>query len=232
MSVKVKICGITNLDDALEAAEAGVDALGLMFHESSPRHVSLAKAASIISLVPVQVTFVGVFVDPTPEQVRQAIEQCGIDTLQFHGEETPEFLARLDLKEFFARRLMPGLLHKRFSPSERSIRTIKAFRVRDAASLADLGRYATDLWLLDSYVPGQRGGTGAKFNWDLAVQATQLGRPIVLAGGLTPDNVAEVVRKVQPYAVDVSSGVELAPGKKDRRKVRAFIRAAKGAAGK
>jgi len=231
MSVKVKICGITNLADALVAVEAGADALGLMFCEASPRHVSLAQAASLISLVPAPVTFVGVFVNPTPEQVRQAIEECGIDTLQFHGEETPEFLAALELEECFARRLTPGLLHKRFSPSERAIRTIKAFPVRDAASLTKLERYATDLWLLDSHVPGQRGGTGVKFNWDLAAQATRLGRPIVLAGGLTPENVAEAVLKVQPYAVDVSSGVESAPGKKDHQKLRAFIRAAKAAAG-
>ena len=231
MSVKVKICGITNLADALVAAEAGADALGLMFCEASPRHVSLAQAASLISRVPAPVTFVGVFVNPTPEQVRQAIEECGLDTLQFHGEETPEFLAALELEKCFARRLTPGLVRKRFSPDERPIRTIKAFRLREAASLSALRQYAADLWLLDSFVPGQRGGTGARFDWDLAVQARQFGRPIVLAGGLTPENVAEAVRKVQPYAVDVSSGVESTPGRKDPQKVRAFIRAAKAAGG-
>jgi phosphoribosylanthranilate isomerase len=110
------------------------------------------------------------------------------------------------------------------------MQVIKAFRIRDAESLAALDRYRTSAWLLDSYVPGQRGGTGAQFNWDLAVAAKRWGRPIVLAGGLTPENVAEAVRKVQPYAVDVSSGVEVEPGKKDHAKVRDFIRAAKAAA--
>jgi phosphoribosylanthranilate isomerase len=105
--------------------------------------------------------------------------------------------------------------------------SMKAFRIRDAESLQELPKYPTDAWLLDAFVPGQRGGTGAKFNWDLAVEAKKLGRLIVLAGGLTPENVAEAVRKVEPYAVDVSSGVEAAPGKKDHGKVRAFIQAAK-----
>jgi phosphoribosylanthranilate isomerase len=229
--MKVKICGITNLEDALVAAAAGADALGFVFWRASPRHVSFAAAARLIRSIPAHVTFIGVFVDPTAEQVRRAIAECGIDAVQFHGAETPEFLAGLDLKGCLWRRSLPGAPRKPFFPGDRAICTIKAFRMRDATSLAELARYETDLWLLDSYVSGRRGGTGVKFAWHLAVQAKQFGRPIVLAGGLTPGNVAEAVRKVGPYAVDVSSGVERAPGKKDPDKVRAFICRAKAAVG-
>ena len=134
---------------------------------------------------------VGVFVDPTEESVLRAIGECGLNLAQFHGNETPEFC-----------RLFP-------------VMTIKAFRIKDADSLKALTDYPTDAWLLDAYVKDKLGGTGAKFNWDLAIEAQKLGRPIFLAGGLTPENVGDAVSKVQPYAVDVSSGVESAPGKKD-----------------
>ncbi len=203
MSVKVKICGITNAPDALTAAEAGADALGFMFYEPSPRNVSLATAAEIIRQLPPFVAKVGVFVNADEATVRAAIQTCGLDTLQFHGEETPEFCATF------------------------SVKTLKAIRVQDAATLQQLPGYLTNAWLLDSFVPGQPGGTGAKFNWDLAVEAQKLGRPIILAGGLTPENVAGAVRRVRPYAVDVSSGVESVPGRKDHVKVRVFIRAAR-----
>jgi len=204
MSPIVKICGITNADDALAATEAGADALGLMFYEPSPRHVSLKAAAEIVRRLPPFVIKVGVFVDAPEEVVLRAIGECGLNILQFHGAETPEYC-----------QLFP-------------VMTLKAFRIRDAESLKPLADYRTDAWLLDAFVPDKPGGTGASFNWDLAVEAQKLGRPIFLAGGLTPENVAEAVRKVQPYGVDVSSGVEASPGRKDRRKVGAFIRAAKG----
>jgi phosphoribosylanthranilate isomerase len=129
---------------------------------------------------------------------------AGLDTLQFHGSEPPEFCARFEL------------------------RTIKAFRVKDSGSLAQLPDYETDAWLLDSYVQGVPGGTGERFNWDLAVEAKRLDRPILLAGGLTPENVGEAVGQVTPYGLDVSSGVEAAPGRKDAAKVAAFIASAKG----
>jgi phosphoribosylanthranilate isomerase len=205
MGLRIKICGITRIEDALAAVDAGADALGFMFYEGSPRYLATAMARKITSLLPPFVAKVGVFVDPTEKFVTEAIADCGLDTLQFHGNESPEFCRK------FAGRI------------------IKAFRIQNEESLRFLPTYATDAWLLDSFVAGQRGGTGAKFNWQLACEAKKLGRPVILAGGLTPENVAEAVRQVQPYAVDVSSGVESAPGKKDAALVKAFIKAARAA---
>ena len=205
MNPKVKICGITNLTDALAAADAGADALGLMFVEASPRHVSMTVAADISRQLPPFVIKVGVFVNAPEELVVRAIGECGLNLLQFHGDEAPEYCQQF------------------------SVMTIKAFRIRDAESLQSLPIYTTDAFLLDSYVAGKTGGTGEKFNWDLASQAKQFGKPIFLAGGLTSENVSAAIRQVQPYGVDVSSGVESAPGKKDIAKVQAFITAAKKA---
>jgi phosphoribosylanthranilate isomerase len=205
MRVKIKICGVTNVADATTAIEAGADALGFMFYDASPRHVTLVQAASIIRQIPPFVAKVGVFVNATEETVRHAITACGLDTLQFHGDETPEFC-------------------RKFAP----FKVARAFRIKDAASLAQLNKYDTDAWLLDSYVPGKLGGTGAKFTWSLACEAKESGRPIILAGGLTPENVAEAIHEVWPYAVDVSSGVESAPGKKDHAMIRDFIAAVRG----
>lgn len=204
MSVRVKICGITRLDDALGAVEAGAEALGFMFYEPSPRNVSVNVTADIIRRLPPFVAKVGVFVNATEKAVLETISLSGIDTLQFHGDETPEFC-------------------RKFSP----LKVYKAFRIQGLESLRALPAYETDAWLLDGFMPDKPGGAGAKFNWDLAVEAQKLGRPIILAGGLTPENVADAVRKVQPYAVDVSSGVESAPGKKDRARMQRFIAAAK-----
>ena len=204
MSTIVKICGLTNLADALAAADAGADAIGLMFYEASPRNVPMKAAAEIARQLPPFVIKVGVFVNAPEDLVTRAIAECGLNILQFHGDESPEYCA-----------LFP-------------VMTIKAFRIRDAQSLSALPPYKTDAWLLDAHVPGKLGGSGVTFNWDLAVEAQKLGRPIFLAGGLTPENVADAVRRVRPYAVDVSSGVESAPGKKDHERVRAFVKAAKG----
>lgn len=203
MSVKVKICGITNAPDALAVVEAGADALGFMFYEKSPRRVSLRQAADIIRELPPFIIKVGVFVDAAEDLVLRAIGDCGLNLLQFHGDETPEYCTQF------------GLM------------SMKAFRVRDSESLSVLANYPTDAWLLDAFVADKPGGTGERFNWDLAIEAKNAGRPIFLAGGLTPSNVAEAVRKVQPYGVDVSSGVEAEPGRKDHAKVRDFIKAAK-----
>jgi phosphoribosylanthranilate isomerase len=205
MPSKVKICGITNLPDGLAAAEAGADALGFMFWDGSPRRVSPETAAGIIRALPPFVIKVGVFVNAPADLVHRAIGDCGLSLLQFHGDETPDYCLQF------------GLM------------SMKAFRVRDAESLRALPAYRTDAWLLDAFSPDKLGGTGERFDWDLAVQARELGRPIFLAGGLTPENVGEAVRKVRPYAVDVSSGVEAAPGKKDPAKVKAFIEAVRNA---
>ena len=205
MPVKVKICGLTNAPDALAAAQAGADALGFVFYDQSPRRVSVEAAAAIIPSLPPFIVKVGVFVNAPEDLVFRAIRQCGLNLLQFHGDEPPEYCLQF------------GLM------------SMKAFRIRDAASLDALPNYKTDSWLLDAFAPDKLGGTGHTFNWDLAIAAQKFGRPIFLAGGLTPENVAEAVRRVRPYAVDVSSGVESAPGQKDHAKVKAFISAAKAA---
>ena len=204
--MRIKICGITNEADALAAVEAGADALGFMFYDGSLRHVSVQAAAAIIKKLPPFVARVGVFVDPAEEFVNRVSEKCHLTAIQLHGNETPAFC-------------------RRFKTA-----VIKAFRVDGVESLKPLSHFATSAWLLDSFVPGKLGGTGAKFNWDLALRAKEHGRPILLAGGLTPENVASAVRHVRPYGVDVASGVENQPGKKDQAKLRDFIAAAREAA--
>ena len=205
MSVTVKICGITSEADALAAAEAGADAIGLMFYEGSPRHVILEQAKAISAVLPQHVMRVGVFVNAEEAFVHQALTECMLNILQFHGDETPEECSRYP------------------------VMTLKAFRVQGEETLAELEAYPSAGYLLDAYVKDALGGTGATFNWDLAVRAQKFGKPIFLAGGLTPENVAEAVRKVQPFGVDVSSGVEIEPGRKDAEQMRTFVAAAKGA---
>jgi phosphoribosylanthranilate isomerase len=205
MTVRVKICGITSVDDAEAAVEAGADALGLVFYTGSPRCVTLEKAMEISAVLPVSVARVGVFLDAEEEFVREAIDAAGLDTIQLHGAETPEYCARFELVSVW-----------------------KAFRMVGPESLDALEAYATSAWLLDSYVPGQPGGTGAQFNWELAVAAKEFGRPIVLAGGLTPENVREAIERVQPWGVDVSTGVERAPGRKIAARMKAFVEAVQG----
>jgi phosphoribosylanthranilate isomerase len=203
MSVIVKICGITNLADATQAGEAGADALGFIFYDQSPRSVTVAAAAAIARSLPPFIVKVGVFVDAEEELVYNAIAECQLNLLQFHGAESPAYCRQF------------GLM------------SMKAFRIRDAESLTQMPSYQTDSWLLDAYSADKPGGTGERFNWDLAIKAQKLGRPIFLAGGLTPENVGDAVRRVRPYGVDVSSGVEAVPGRKDHAKVKAFIHAAK-----
>jgi phosphoribosylanthranilate isomerase len=205
MSLKVKICGITRPQDAEAAVEAGANLLGLVFYENSPRYVEISAASAICRLVPPHVLRVGLFVNADPERVIDAAQSCSLHVLQFHGDESPDYCTQF------------GLM------------TMKAFRVRGPESLTELPRYRTDAWLLDAHVAGQFGGTGQRFDWSLAAQATRLGRPVFLAGGLTPENVGDAVSAVQPYGVDVSGGVESAPGLKDPVRMRAFIQAARTA---
>ena len=203
MAVIVKICGITNPEDALAAAEFGADANGFVFHQPSPRAVSLQTAAAISRILPPHIVKVGVFVNAPETEVVRAIAGCSLNLLQFHGDEEPEYCLQF------------------------GVMSMKAFRIHNAASLQELGNYPTDAWLLDSYVRDKHGGTGETFNWALAREAAAFGKPIFLAGGLTPANVSEAIQVAGPYAVDVSSGVEAKAGKKDLDKVRAFIKAAK-----
>ena len=207
MPVKVKICGITNLEDALVAVEAGADALGFVFYEKSPRYISIETASKIIKELPPSVTKLGVFVDAPLEDVLNTAQVTGLLQFQFHGNESVQYCDSFESR----------------------FRNMKAFAIRDENSLKALPAYATCDWLLDSWSPSQAGGIGETFNWDLAIKAHEFGRPFFLAGGLTPENVAAAIDKVKPYGVDVSSGVEAKPGKKDAEKVSAFIRAAKAA---
>ena len=193
------------MEDALAAAEAGADAIGLMFYEKSPRWVSIERAQEISQSLPPYIMRVGVFVDPERDLVATAMAHCGLTLLQFHGDEANDFCLQF------------GLM------------SMKAFRMKDAATLQRLAGYQTDAFLLDSYVAGKHGGTGEKFNWDLAIEAKKLGKPVFLSGGLTPENVAVAVQQVMPFGVDVSSGVEAAPGKKDHKKIRDFVAAVRKA---
>lgn len=204
--VRVKICGITNLEDALAAVDYGADALGFVFFEKSPRSVLPEEAAEIISHLPPFVTTVGVFVNEVPSTIVRIMEFAGVDVVQLHGDEQPDLCT-----------LWP--------------RVIKAFRVRDVTDLGTLGHYRTAAMLLDAYSPDAYGGTGQVFNWDIALEAKRYGR-IVLSGGLTPENVGSAVERVMPYAVDVSSGVEREKGRKDAEKMRRFIEGARSASRK
>jgi phosphoribosylanthranilate isomerase len=201
VKVFVKICGITSLDDALACCDAGADALGFNFWPQSKRHITVERAATIARRVPPNVRTVGVFVNPTAEDVDRAFASGAIDLAQLHGDETPEFCGR------FAGRY------------------IKAMRLRDAASLQVLAQYPCDLVLVDADTPGY-GGSGQRADVALAAEAAAA-RRVILAGGLTPENVVEAIAAVRPYGVDVAGGVEREPGVKDWLKVAAFVKEAK-----
>jgi phosphoribosylanthranilate isomerase len=196
---RIKICGITRAEDARIAVELGADAIGLVFYASSPRSVGLAQARAIIAAIPPFVTIVGLFVDPAQDQVEAVLRGCSLNLLQFHGDEAPDFCCRFGLPY------------------------IKVARVRANADLVQyLSSYhAAQGWLLDAYHDQLYGGTGESFDWKLIPR--DLARPVILSGGLTPDNVGAAVRQVRPWAVDVSSGVEAAKGVKDAAKIAAFI---------
>ena len=200
--VRIKICGITNLEDALLVSELGADALGFIFYPESPRKVAPAAARAIIAQLPPLVTTVGVFVDEDAAAVRELAARVGLDWVQLHGQESPEYCRSLGR------------------------RVIKGFRVQDEHSLTALAAYrgAAQALLLDTYKKGQIGGTGETFDWALAREAQKYG-PIILAGGLNPENVARAIETAQPQAVDVASGVETAPGKKDPEKLERFFAA-------
>ena len=199
MTVRIKICGITNEKDALAAARFGADALGFIF-APSPRRILPEKARQIIKALPPMVQTVGVFVDENLGEVSSVAELCGLDILQFHGSESAEYCDSLDR------------------------RVIKAVRLRNRQDLKILAKYdgVVHALLLDTYVPDKLGGTGMSFNWQWAVEARKYGR-IILAGGLNPENVAAAISIAKPYGVDASSSVEHSPGVKDHEKMAQFI---------
>ena len=209
MALRIKICGITREEDAWAAIEAGADALGFVFVPGTPRFIEPGRAAAIMRSLPPFISRVGLFVNADPEHIRATVAEARLDTVQLHGDEPPEVGLSL---------LGP-------------VRVIQAFRVQGPETLQRLPDYqkSADAWLLDAYVPGTAGGTGARFDWNLAVQARELGHPLILAGGLKPENIAEAVRQVRPFAVDVSSGVESSPGRKDAEKIRELIDSARSA---
>jgi len=196
---RIKICGITRAEDALAAAQAGADAIGLVFYERSPRHVSIVQAVQLAVALPPFVTIVGLFVNANEAFVREVLANVPLDLLQFHGDESPEFCAQ------FAR---PYL---------------KAIRVKAGVDLLQCAAHFNTAkgLLLDAHVEGIPGGTGATFDWGLI--PARLPLPVILSGGLAAENVAAAIKQVQPYAVDVSSGVEANKGIKDAVKIAAFI---------
>lgn len=203
--VRVKICGITNPEDALMAIEAGADALGFVFFRGSPRFIFPEQAAGIIRCLPPFVQSVGLFVNEDVTTVNRVAEHCGLNIVQLHGEESPDYCLAVTRK------------------------IIKAFRIKNASSLDHMHDYQVAGYLLDAWSPAAHGGTGTTFNWEIAARVTA-SHGIILAGGLTPENVAEAIAAVHPYAVDVSSGVECEPGKKSPEKLFAFARAVRQAA--
>jgi phosphoribosylanthranilate isomerase len=206
MGLRVKICGITSAADARLAIDVGADALGFNFVERSPRYVPPAAAAAIIAGLPPFVTPVGIFWDHPAGHVKAVAEQCGLGALQFHGDEPPESLL------------------------EHRLPLIKTIKVRAAEDLARMDGYAVAAFLLDSAARWSEGESRTPISWELAGRAVAAGRRIILAAGLTPDNVAAAIRTARPWAVDVASGVEARPGAKDPDKVRRFVAAARAAA--
>ncbi len=204
--VKVKVCGITNLEDAQAAVEAGADALGFVCYRKSPRFVAAEVIRAIVSELPPFVLPVGVFVNEEQKVVRDLLDRCGLVLAQLHGDETAAYCESLGRP------------------------VLKAIRLQSRSGFLALaefkGRALVRGFLVDAFSDAAYGGTGHRVDWNLAAEASQLGR-VILAGGLTPENVGEAIKIVRPYGVDVSSGVEANPGRKDHAKVRAFIKAAK-----
>ena len=206
---QVKICGITNLEDALLASDLGADEIGFNFYEKSRRYISPADAKVLVSELTRPIRKIGVFVNASAEDILFARELGKLDAVQLHGDETPQFVSEV-------RMLTDTVI-------------MKAVRVRLSSDIADIDRFGADAILLDTYMPEERGGTGETFNWNVAKEARGKVQRIYLAGGLSPINVTAAIRMVRPYAVDVASGIESEPGKKDPKKLKAFIENAKNA---
>jgi phosphoribosylanthranilate isomerase len=200
---KIKICGITTNSDAICASMFGADALGFVFYPKSPRYIDTKKATLIIKELPPFINRVGLFVNPSKEEVFETLESCGLDIIQLHGDETPEFCESLPK------------------------RVIKAIRIKDASDLYLISKYKNCSGiLLDSFSNNSYGGTGRTFSWNL-VKEVQTNKSIILAGGLNEKNIKNAILELRPYGVDVSSGVESSPGRKDHQKMKNFIRIVK-----
>jgi len=195
---KVKICGLTNYEDAVAATEMGADLLGFNFCSKSPRYVAPEKAAAIIRKLPAFIDVVGVFVNSSIEQIREVASQCQLDWIQLHGEEDPEFCRWLAYD---------------------TVKVMKALRVKDAGDIQKVDKYSTDAILLDAYDPKRHGGTGMTFDWNVI---GHIGKRIFLAGGINPTNAVAAVA-LGVYGIDVCSGVEANPGKKDHKKMKALF---------
>ena len=197
--VKVKVCGMTSLKDALVAVEVGADAVGFIFYKKSPRSVTMKTVREIVLELPPFVDTVGVFVDETAEQINKIADYCNLDIIQLHGDESPTFCKKIRRK------------------------VIKAFRIKDMQSVKKISNFQVSGFLLDTFSEKLHGGTGKVFDWNLALPAKKFG-PVIMAGGLTPNNVQQAVRQIRPYGVDVCSGVESEPGIKDHKKIKAFLK--------
>lgn len=198
--VKVKICGITNLQDALSSLNNGADAIGFVFYKKSPRYISPKKAKEIVKLLPKPIIKIGVFVNNRQKAIKQIAKFCSLDMLQFHGAQSPEFCLRFT-----------------------GYRVIKAFRIKDKINLKKVLRYKVFAYLFDTYTKSMPGGTGIKFNWKLLRQASNFKKPVFLSGGINQKNCIKAIRIVKPDWVDVSSSLEKKPGQKDHDKVKKFI---------
>lgn len=198
--VKVKICGITNLEDALASFLLRADALGFVFYKKSPRYISAQKAANISAILPKKILRVGVFVDEKAERVKKIAKACRLDLLQFHGNESPAYCRKF-----------------------KGYKVIKAFRVGKKIDLDEISQYKTYAYLFDTYSKSKPGGTGEKFNWKLLAQTAKMKRIVFVSGGLTGANVQKAVKLLKPGWVDASSSLEIRPGKKDHRKIKEFI---------
>lgn len=205
VAVKVKICGITNLKDAQAALGAGCDALGFIFHKKSPRYIRPAEVKAIVKRLPKGIIKVGVFVDAQAKRIKHIAKLCGLNLLQFHGKEPPEFCAQF-----------------------KGYKIIKAFRVKKRIDIAQILEYRLFAYLFDAYLKTKPGGTGRRFDWRLLRPLKKIKKPIFLSGGLTKDNLQQAIQAIQPDWVDACSWLEIRPGKKDHKKIREFIQAARG----
>ncbi len=203
---KVKICGVTNLEDALAAIFLGADALGFVFYKNSPRYIAPERARNIIKIIPPNIMKIGVFVSAKEGTIKRIARSCRLKALQFHGNESLDFCRKFN-----------------------GYKVIKAFRIGNKIGLKDIKRYRVYAYLFDTYVKSKVGGTGKRFNWRLIKDIREkIKQPIFLSGGLDIKNVKKAIRLIRPDWVDVSSGVEIKPGEKDKNKVRKFIELAKG----